>query len=77
VSDTTGIVMANLSLTIALAAKLKEKGIITEPEMAEMMDNALLGLEQMSPDEEGRTVTHAVLTQLRDILCQSPPATPG
>jgi hypothetical protein len=71
-----GFARASFTILISVVGKLQEKGIILESELAEALDKALRGLEEMNPTEEARNETHEALMLFRDILCPSRPPKP-
>lgn len=71
--NTSGIVMALMAVTIGMFGKLVAKGLLTEQEVRDILDNGQLGLEEMGLSNRTARATHGVLEQMRVILVKSAP----
>lgn len=63
-----GVAIAHLALTVGLINRLKARGLLTDKDVEEMIDQALLGLEEMGVSGQTAAAAHAVLEQLLEIL---------
>jgi hypothetical protein len=75
VPDYGPFIMATHVLLIGLIGKMKAKGLVTGDDLDDVMDLAMLGLEEMGLHNRNAQAVHAILEQDRSILRgQLPPA---
>jgi hypothetical protein len=71
-----GIIAAHLALTIGVIAKLKARGLLSDDELTDIIDQATLGLEEQGLTEPTRKAAHANLVSLLAIFLGKPFPTP-
>lgn len=71
--DGGAMAMAGLGLMLGLMRLLKEKGILTEAEIIEMIDSQELTLEEMGTAGRNARDVHGILEALRSVVSGLPP----
>jgi hypothetical protein len=64
----SGAGIANLALSILILQRLKAKGILPLEEITDMIDHAILLVEEMEPDSPERQSVHEILAGILSIV---------
>ena len=63
-----GLLAAHVALTLGMFAKFRERGLISNEDISDVIDRATLGLEEQGLAEPVRRAAHGVLEQCLAIL---------